>query len=379
MPDDSAQGRPRRWWAGLGWKLFIAFALVIAVGVITLWLVIGLAAPRFFDLQMGGVMNGATGGTMSGVMNVALAAAFRGALTQSLLVGTAAAVLTAIAASVFVTGRIVGPLRRLAAASRRIADGHYAERAPVSSRDELGELAQTFNTMAGALEDTERRRRELIGDVAHELRTPIATLEGYLEGLLDGVVEPIPSTWTRLHDEAGRLRRLVDDLQELSRAEARQVPLAIRPTDPTQIAATALERFSGSFAEKGLEFRPDVPSRLPLVNADPDRAVQVLSNLLTNALRYTPAPGRIEFSVGASDGMVEFRVHDSGLGISAEDLSHVFERFYRVDRSRSRALGGSGIGLTIAKALVEGMGGRIRAESAGLGQGSTFAFTLPTA
>ena len=379
MAEDFAHGRVRQWWAGLGWKLFVAFALVIAVGVATLWLVIGLAAPRFFDLQMGGMMGDSTGGTMSGVMNAALTVAFRDALTQSLLVGTAAAAVTAIGASVFVTGRIVGPLHRLAAASRRIADGHYAERVPVTSGDELGELAQTFNTMAGALEDTERRRRELIGDVAHELRTPIATLEGYLEGLLDGVVEPEPSTWARLHDEAGRLRRLVDDLQELSRAEARQIPLAIRQTDPAQIAATAIERFSGSFEEKGLELRSNVPSRLPLVNADPDRAVQVLSNLLTNALRYTPAPGSVEVRVGASDGMIEFSVHDSGLGISAQDLSHVFERFYRVDRSRSRALGGSGIGLTIAKALVEGMGGRIHAESEGPDRGSTFAFSLPMA
>jgi signal transduction histidine kinase len=371
--------QPRQWWAGLGWKLFVAFALVIAVGVVTLWVVIGLAAPRFFDLQMGGMMGGPSGGMMSAAMNEALAVAFRDALTEALLVGTAAAVVAAIAASIFVTGRIVGPLRHLAAASRRIADGHYAERVHVTSGDELGELAQTFNTMAGALEDTERRRRQLIGDVAHELRTPIATLEGYLEGLLDGVVEPSPSTWARMHDDAGRLRRLVDDLQELSRAEARQIPLAIRPIDPAQIATTAIERFSGSFEDKGLEFRSEVSSPLPRVNADLDRAVQVLGNLLSNALRYTPAPGCVELQVGASDGIVEFRVRDSGIGISAENLSHVFERFYRVDRSRSRALGGSGIGLTIAKALVEGMGGQIRAESAGAGQGSTFAFSLPMA
>jgi signal transduction histidine kinase len=182
-----------------------------------------------------------------------------------------------------------------------------------------------------------------------------------------------------LHDEAGSLRRLVEDLQELSRAEARQIPLAIRPTDPIQIATIAIDRFSGSFEDKGLEFRSEVPSLLPRVNADLDRAVQVLSNLLSNALRYTSAPGCVELQVGATDGTVEFSVHDSGLGISAEDLSHVFERFYRVDRSRSRALGGSGIGLTIAKALVEGMDGRIRAESAGLGKGSTFAFSLPVA
>jgi signal transduction histidine kinase len=381
MREEAAQGRPRTWWAGLGWKLFVAFALVIAVGVGTLWLVIGVAAPRFFDVQMGGMMggSGSNGGMMSGTMNAALTVAFHDALTEALLVGTAAAAITAIAASVFVTGRIVGPLRRLAIASRRIADGHYAERVAVSGDDELADVAQSFNTMAGALEQTERRRRELIGDVAHELRTPIATLEGYLEGLLDGVVEPAPPTWARLHDEAGRLRRLVDDLQELSRAEARQIPLTIRSTDAVEITAAAIDRFAGSFADKGLELRSDVSPDLPRVQADADRTVRVLSNLLSNALRYTPFPGCVDVKVRASDGMVEFSVRDSGAGISAENLRHVFERFYRVDRSRSRALGGSGIGLTIAKALVEGMGGHIRAESAGPGQGSTFTFTLPVA
>jgi signal transduction histidine kinase len=281
--------------------------------------------------------------------------------------------------ALLVTGRIVAPLRRLASASRRLADGHYAERVPVPSNDELGDLARSFNAMADALEATERRRRELIGDVAHELRTPIATLEGYLEGLLDGVVEPGPPTWSRLHGEAGRLRRLVDDLQELSRAEARQIPLVMRPTDSAEIAREAVDRLSVSFAEKGLEMRSDVPARLPQVQADPDRAIQVLSNLLSNALRYTPVPGHVELSVKPVGGAVEFNVVDSGLGITADELSHVFERFYRVDKSRSRALGGSGIGLTIAKALAEGMGGQIRAASAGPGKGSTFTFALPIA
>jgi signal transduction histidine kinase len=371
----------RPFWAGLGWKLFAAFASVIVVGVTTLWLAVGFTAPRFFEQQMVGMMRSSGGmmgmGTLS--MDAALAVAFRDAVTQALLVATAAAVLTAAAASLIVTGRIVAPLRRLAAASRRLADGHYAERVPVPSNDELGDLARSFNSMADALEATERRRRELIGDVAHELRTPIATLEGYLEGLLDGVVEPGPPTWAKLHGEAGRLRRLVDDLQELSRAEARQIPLVLRPTDPAEIARVAVDRLSAAFAEKGLELRSDVSARLPRVQADPDRAIQVLSNLFSNALRYTPVPGHVELSMKPVSGMVEFSVCDSGVGIAAGDLSHIFERFYRVDKSRSRALGGSGIGLTIAKALAEGMGGHIRADSAGPGQGSTFTFALPIA
>jgi signal transduction histidine kinase len=175
------------------------------------------------------------------------------------------------------------------------------------------------------------------------------------------------------------LRRLVDDLQELSRAEARQIPLVPRPTDPAEIARVDVDRLSAAFAEKGLELRSEVAPRLPRVQADPDRAIQVLSNLLSNALRYTPVPGHVELSMKPVGGTVEFNVCDSGVGIAAEELSHVFERFYRVDKSRSRALGGSGIGLTIAKALAEGMGGHLRADSAGPGQGSTFTFALPIA
>jgi signal transduction histidine kinase len=372
-------------WTGLGWKLFLAFTAVIAVGVITVWVAIGFAAPRFFEQQMaammagvGGMMGGSTGG-MGATMDVAITAAFRDAVTEALLVATAAAVVVAVVASLFVTRRIVGPLQRLASASQRIADGHYAERVPLTSRDELGDLARSFNAMASALETTERRRRELLGDVAHELRTPIATLEGYLEGLLDDVVEPGPATWSRLHGEAGRLRRLVDDLQELSRAEAHQIPLALRPTDPTAIVKVSLDRLAPSFDEKGLDFHSEIPPKLPLVRADADRAVQVLSNLLSNALRYTPSPGKVQLILRSADAAVEFSVIDSGVGIAQEDLSRVFERFYRVEKSRSRALGGSGIGLTISKALVESMGGRIWAASAGPGQGSTFTFTLPRA
>jgi signal transduction histidine kinase len=284
---------------------------------------------------------------------------------------------------VFVAGRVLRPVRRLVTASRRLAAGHYGERVPAETPDELGELAAGFNELAGALEATEQRRLELVGDVAHELRTPIATLEGYLEGLLDGVVEPSPATWARLHGEAGRLRRLVDDLQELSRAEAGQIPLRLTAADPGTVVHSAVARLEAQFGEKGLALAVDVPTGLPPVRADHDRAVQVLTNLLTNALRYTPAPGHVRVTAhpaaGAAGPAVAFAVTDSGLGVAPEDLPHLFERFYRADKSRSRALGGSGIGLTVARALVEAMGGRIRAESAGPGRGSTFAFTLPLA
>jgi signal transduction histidine kinase len=175
------------------------------------------------------------------------------------------------------------------------------------------------------------------------------------------------------------LRRLVDDLQELSRAEARQIQLSLQPVAPVTIATIALERLAPQFAEKGVTLESSVHDTLPLVLADQDRAVQVLTNLLSNALRYTPAAGHVTLTVDRAGDHVAFRVRDTGVGIAPEHLPLLFERFYRVDKSRTRALGGSGIGLTIAKALTEAMGGQISAESSGLGEGGTFTFTLPLA
>jgi len=217
---------------------------------------------------------------------------------------------------------------------------------------------------------------EVTADLAERGR---ATIEGYLEGLLDGVVEPSAQTLALLHDEAGRLRRLVDDLQELSRAEARQITLAIRPISPTAIIQTTLDRLGPQFHEKGLTLRTAVTDNLPAIAADEDLAVQILSNLLTNALRYSPTPGTVSVVVSRTGNSVTFAVSDTGIGFAPEQAAHLFERFYRVDKSRARALGGSGIGLTIARALVEAMHGRIWATSDGAGRGSTFAFTLPLA
>jgi signal transduction histidine kinase len=305
---------------------------------------------------------------------------FLGTLLLALAVAAIAATVTSLATSLFVARRVTVPLREMTQVAGRISAGHYAERievAPVHRADELGQLAVSINTLAVALEQTERRRLEVIGDVAHELRTPIATLVGYLEGLLDGVIEPTPATLAMLHTEAGRLRRLVDDLQELSRAEARQIPLSPQPVSPQRLVQSALVPLEGQFAEKGLQLQVHVPENLPLVMADATRAMQILTNLLVNALRYTPAPGRVEVGVSAEERMVAFRVSDSGVGLSPEQLAHIFERFYRADKSRSRAFGGSGIGLTIARSLAQAMGGEIRVESAGTGQGSSFTLTLP--
>lgn len=369
---------------GLGGRLLLSYLAIIAVGTVTLLVAADLAAPRFFEAHVAEMLAGSRMDSMrdggmgnAATLDAALRAAFRGAVEQAMVAAGAAALVTAVAAAIFVTGRVIGPIRALVTASRRIAAGRYAERVPTRAVGELGDLARGFNAMAAALEDAERRRLQLVGDVAHELRTPVTTLRGSLEGLLDGVVSPDERTWARLHDEVLRLGRLIDDLQELSRAEARQIPLDVRPVDPLRIARVALARAEGPATDKGLTLVADIPPRLPLAQADEDRAVQVLTNLLVNAVRYTPSPGTIRVSVRATETHMEFAVLDSGLGIAPEHLPHVFERFYRVEKSRSRALGGSGIGLTIAQVLVDAMGGTLRVESPGPGRGSTFSFTLP--
>jgi len=362
-------------------KIFLAHLLVIAVGVVTLFVATLGIAPTLFDRLMTAMMRpnaSSMGGMMVGIAETT-AQAFRAAMLQALLLSAGAATLAAVAVSLFVSARIVTPIQRLLVASRRVASGHYAERVPATETDELGALAAQFNTMAAELEAAERRRVALIGDVAHELRTPLATIEGYTEGLLDGVVAPGAETWALLHDEVGRLRRLVQDLQELSRAEARQLPLHMRPYHPGELAEQAMARIAPQFAEKGIALTSDIPADLPAVQADGDRIIQVLINLLGNALRYTPSGGYVRVSAERQDGAVAFHIADTGIGIAPEHLPHLFERFYRVDKARSRALGGSGIGLTIARALVEAHEGRIWAASPGPNQGTRFSFTLPIA
>lgn len=378
-------------------RLLIAHLVVLALALATVFLAVGLSAPSFFAGQVAAMAraHGAAGGMgqvsgplgMAGregvalALDAAVAGAYRRSLNDALVLAGIAGGAVAVVLSLLLSQRIAGPVHRLAAASRRIAAGHYAERVPAPPDDpqELADLAQSFNAMATSLEATERRRLELLGDVAHELRTPVAAIEGYLEGLLDGVIAPSDQLWAKLDAEAGRVHRLIEDLQDLSRAEAHQMPLAVRPTDPAVVAKAAAERLTGDFAAKGLALHVNVAPGLPLVPADADRAVQVLTNLLTNALRYTPAPGHVHLRVSETGGMVRFDVTDTGIGLAPEDLARVFERFYRVDRSRARASGGTGIGLTIAKALVEAMGGRIWATSPGPGQGATFSFELPRA
>jgi histidine kinase len=306
-------------------------------------------------------------------------------VNQALFLAASAATLAAVLVSFLVSRRVVEPVRRMMAASQRISDGHYEERVlvrgtlPPEEMDELDQLAVTFNQMASRLERTESMRSQLIGDLAHELRTPLSTIKGSLEGLMDGMLEPDEANLLQLHREAERLQRLVADLQELSRVEAGAFELKLQPASVGDLIASAAERLGRQFQDKGVNLEVELPPGLPTVLADDDRTGQVLLNLLGNALQYTPAGRAVRIRARGAAAEVQIEIQDEGIGIPAEHLQHIFTRFYRVDPSRSRAGGGSGIGLTIAKHLVERQGGRIWAESPGAGQGSRFTFSLPVA
>ena len=358
-------------------RLLLSYVVVIAIGSATLFIAVGLVGPRAFDAAMGHAMAGMDG--MTDMMSALVRSAYQDAIQTALGIAIAAAAVTAVVASVALSTRVSRPIGRLAQASSRIAAGHYAERVPVSSDDEIGQLAESFNTMAASLESTERRRLQLVGDVAHELRTPIATVDGYLEGLEDGVIKPSDPTWKLLRGETSRLARLVNDLQELWRAEARQLPLSLARLDVDTELRAAAERFATLAQEEGIVIRAAVASDRLAVRADVERLGQIVDNFLSNAVRHSPRGSVVTLAAAMDRDGVAISVTDQGPGLSEDQLERVFERFYRVDSSRSRALGGSGIGLAIARALAEAMGGRVEAFSEGQGRGSTFRVVLPAA
>ncbi|MFV2062255.1 MAG: sensor histidine kinase [Chloroflexota bacterium] len=362
--------------SSLGWRLAISHGTVVVVGGVTLLIVVLFAGPTAFESAMGHAMIGM--GAMGDGMDPVLRAAFADALRIALIVAIATSALAAIVASLVMSRRIARPIERMAAASRRIAAGSYSERVEIDSDDDIGDLARSFDLMASSLETTEQRRQQLVGDVAHELRTPLATLDGYLEGLEDGIVEPGPETWSTLRAETGRLTLLVDDLQELWRVEAGHLPVHLSPIDLGTLAADAMQRFERRAAARDLrlEIAPGATGQLAF--ADERRTSQVLDNLLGNAMRYSDAGTTVLISVVASGGRTVLSVRDQGPGLTDEERDRVFERFYRTDAARSRARGGAGLGLAIAKALVEFMDGSIWVESDGPGEGTTFFVSLPS-
>jgi histidine kinase len=365
----------------LGVKLFLSYLAVILVGAVVLGLATRFTVPEAFNRHMG-LGTGTGAGMMQGIgtgigMMSDLFTNFQASFNEALLLALLAAGSVAILVSLLLSRGVVAPVRTLTSASQRIADGHYSERVQPAGPDELGQLARSFNQMAEKLEQVETMRRQLIGDVSHELRTPLSAIKGSMEGLMDGILPANPETYQQIHQEADRLARLVDDLQELSRVEGGAYSLDIRPITVSALVQTALKRFSPQAQTKQIELRTDLPSDLPPILADQDRITQVLTNLVGNALQYTPQGGQVTIQAVRLGDEIHVSVMDTGIGIPAEHLPHLFTRFYRVDKSRSRQTGGgSGIGLTIARHLVEAQGGRIWAGSSGTGQGSTFTFSL---
>jgi signal transduction histidine kinase len=369
----------------LGFKIFLSYLVIILVGVTVLATTAEMVIPSAFERHMA-VMADIMGeriGIPAEELEADLFTSFRAAVTEALALAALSALLVAAAASYLISRQVVAPVTEMKNASRRIAEGHYDERVRVAGdisrngQDELGQLALDFNQMANRLEMTETLRGQLIADVAHELRTPLTTIKGSLEGLIDGLLPAETDTYQQIYREADRLALLVNDLQELSRVEAGAFDLNSHSFSVYTLVERVVQLIDRQFEDKGVSLIVDVPKYLPDVLADEDRLSQVLLNLLGNALQYTPSGGKVTILASKQGEEIHIAISDTGIGIPTDHLPHIFTRFYRVDKSRSRVGGGSGIGLTIARYLVEAHGGRMWAFSQGPGEGSTFIFSLP--
>ena len=272
--------------------------------------------------------------------------------------------------------QITSPLRALSQSARAIAEGDLGQRVAVRSDDEIGQVARSFNRMAESLAEADIQRRNMMADIAHELRTPLTVVQGNLEALMDGVYDLTPENVAAVHKQTMVLTRLVGDLRDLALAEAGQLRLERKAFSLADVIAQVKGGLEVQAHEKEVTLKFEVAAGLPKVQADEQRIAQVLFNLMSNALRHTPLSGTITISAELRDERVLVSVRDTGTGILPEDLPHVFERFYRADRSRARSTGGSGLGLTISKQIIEAHGGQVWAQS-WLGAGSTFAFSLP--
>jgi signal transduction histidine kinase len=316
-----------------------------------------------------------TSGTSSSANLVSLNIVYM-AIGRFFLWGSLVAIAVAFLMTFFLSRRILAPIQALTLTANRLGKGDFSQRVQVKGKDEVSELGRTFNAMASNLEQAEQLRRNMVADVAHELRTPLSNLQGYLEAISDGVVKPDADTIHSLNEDAALLSRLVNDLQELSLAEAGELRLHRQTDDIARLINQTTAAMQARATAKGLSLSLDLADGLPAVNIDSQRVSQVMRNLLENAVAHTSKGDAITVTARQHDQWLEVTVTDTGEGIPAEDLAKIFERFYRVDKSRTRATGGSGLGLTIARRLVEAHGGHIRVESE-LGKGSRFTFTLP--
>jgi len=364
--------------AGLGPRLLVAIAAVLGTAGFTTWLVAGAIGPSVFRDHLAGAPDG------KGVDAVAHAEnAFSEASAIALAVGLTLGAVAALTISALVARRVGASLVSLARAVREIAGGRLDARVPsLAMGPEFDDLTRAFNQMAGRLEASERLRHRLLSDVAHELRTPVAAMNANLESLEDGVTVFGPETITLLRRQGARLTRLSEDLAAVTRAQSGELAFNFGPVSTGELLSFAYLVAKDRAERAGVDLVLTIGHDLPILHGDADRLAQVLGNLVDNALRHSDMGGKVVLSGAvASDsggGGVELTVQDDGEGIAVEHLPYIFDRFYRVDSARDRARGGSGIGLAIAKALVEAHDGRITAQSDGPGTGSTFTVTLPT-
>ncbi|MCP6759428.1 MAG: HAMP domain-containing histidine kinase [Fischerella sp. CENA71] len=356
----------------LATRLFFSHLVVMIVGVFALVIISKLSSPRFFVLHLEQLEKR---GYRLFHIRTELVDGFEGAWRNSTIWSVIVGGTAAGGLSFWVSRRIMQGLTQMEKVTQEFATGKLNARLPMSDIPELNRLGTSFNRMAASLEGVEKRRRELIGDMTHELRTPLTVVRGYLEELADGSIEPSPEIYLRLVRETKRLERLVNDLQELSKAEAGYLPIHIKPVNIRPLLESLVTRFADQLLEDGPVLQLKCPTELPLVLADIDRTEQVLVNLVGNAVRYTNQ-GKITIQAWVDNSKLWIAVIDTGMGIAPEDLPHIFERFWRADKSRDRHSGGTGIGLTISHRLVELQGGYMEVESE-LGVGSIFRFCLP--
>ena len=301
---------------------------------------------------------------------------FQLSVNRALVAGVVVGGLSAIVFALWFSRRILRPIDALTEAATRMAAGRLEQAVPEEGTDELAALGQAFNRMAASVARTEQLRRTMVSDVAHELRTPLTNVRGYLEALQDGVLEPSAEVIDCLCEEAALLGQLVHDLQDLSLAESGHLALKPEPLDPATVMRGVAQAVQGLADQKGLRLELRCDDTLPTVHGDAARLAQVMRNLVANAIAHTPAGGHVCLEARTKGGRLELAVVDTGEGIPPEHLPHIFERFYRVDQSRTRSTGGAGLGLAIAQQLVKNHGGTIDVQS-NLGRGTTFRVTLP--
>jgi signal transduction histidine kinase len=382
----------------LFWKFFFSYFSLVLISMLVMGVIVRVALPGLFNNHLVGMVAilsqhglNEVGHLMGGrdmmggsVLFTDLFDVFNQITLDAFLYAFLPSIGIALILSAVMSRRFVRPLQQMGLAADRIAEGNYKERLPLGegsddNQDELQRLGARFNRMAFQLEQVEDRRKKWIGDVAHELRTPLTVIKGSMEGLMDGVLQPDTATLERVYRQADRLERLVNDLQELNRIDEGVLEMNTRPIELNKSLSDIVQTMQINFTNKQVKLNVDFQKEKLLVLADEDRLQQIMMNLLGNALRCTPVGGTVTVSTHALGEMAEISISDTGIGIPAEHLPHVFERLYRVEDSRSRRDGGSGLGLTIASKLIEAQGGYIRAESDGVDQGAVFIFTLPQA